>query len=304
MSLETANFITELDVNNPTGADFQNQGDNHMRQLKSVLQNNFPNASRAWYLPTTTAAVGGDLSLATTDQNKVIPFNTNGASRTVTLPAMSSGFDGWEVTVFKSDGSTNTLIIDGNGSDTINGANTQVLTVQYEAMRCIWCNTLGQWLGIRSVIPNSVLASILALSSATGGVGVLKKTAVDTWALDVGTTNINFAKSGGGIALTTGIMGEQNIDFACKIRGVKLLADASGSCTVTISKAAFAGYAGSLASIVASAKPTLSSAISSNDTTLSGWTTTLAAGDVLRYTLDTTATITRLLVSLKVDRYF
>jgi hypothetical protein len=52
-------------------------------------------------------------------------------------------------------------------------------------------------------------------------------------------------------------------------------------------------------SITASAPPTLSSAQKAQDSTLTGWTTSVAAGDILAYNVDSATTVTRVLVSLK-----
>ena len=109
------------------------------------------------------------------------------------------------------------------------------------------------------------------------------------------TMTINFAIDGGGSAITTGIKGTIEIPAACTITAVRLRADQTGSVTLTIKKAA---YNGSMSSIVASAKPTLSSAQWSQDTTLTGWTTAVSGGDWLEYTVDTVATITYLNASL------
>jgi microcystin-dependent protein len=43
MGLESATYISELVGTNPTGADDKNQGDNHLRLIKGVLQSQFPN---------------------------------------------------------------------------------------------------------------------------------------------------------------------------------------------------------------------------------------------------------------------
>lgn len=44
MGLETATYISELDASNPIGAsDPKGQGDDHLRLIKSTLQNTFPN---------------------------------------------------------------------------------------------------------------------------------------------------------------------------------------------------------------------------------------------------------------------
>ena len=43
MGLETATYINQLVDTNPTGTDPKSQGDNHLRLIKSTLQNTFPN---------------------------------------------------------------------------------------------------------------------------------------------------------------------------------------------------------------------------------------------------------------------
>ena len=52
-------------------------------------------------------------------------------------------------------------------------------------------------------------------------------------------------------------------------------------------------------SITASAKPTISSGTKQQDSTLTGWTTSISAGDILRFNVDSITTITRCTVSLK-----
>jgi hypothetical protein len=55
-------------------------------------------------------------------------------------------------------------------------------------------------------------------------------------------------------------------------------------------------------SVTASAKPTLSAASKAEDSTLTGWTTSLAAGDYLRVNVDSVATITRVTLALSISR--
>lgn len=113
---------------------------------------------------------------------------------------------------------------------------------------------------------------------------------------------VNFLIDGGGSAIATGVKGTFVLDFDGSILNNTLTADQSGSITITIKKVAYASYPGSLASIVASAKPTLSSAQNSQDATLTGWTTSFSAGDVFEITVDTASTVTRVTLSLKVRR--
>lgn len=117
-----------------------------------------------------------------------------------------------------------------------------------------------------------------------------------------GTFGIEFVIDGGAVAITTGIKGDIEVPFACTIRQVTLLADATGSIVVDIWKDTYANFPPTVAdTITASAKPTISSAVKSYDATLTGWTKSLAYGDILRYNVVSAATIKRVLVSLIVD---
>ena len=47
MGLESGTYISDLSITNPTGTDYIAQADDHIRLLKSVLQNTFPNITGA-----------------------------------------------------------------------------------------------------------------------------------------------------------------------------------------------------------------------------------------------------------------
>lgn len=117
------------------------------------------------------------------------------------------------------------------------------------------------------------------------------------------TTDLAFVIDGGGSAITTGVKGDIAVDFGCTINQVTLLADQSGSIVVDIWKDTYANYPPTVAdTITASAKPTISSTTKAKDSTLTGWTTTISAGDTLRFNVDSATTITRCIVILKVTR--
>ena len=67
MSLESATYIDGLVASNPPGDDPRSQGDDHLRLVKSVLKNTFPNASGAINLKpaanTLTLGVGAEDAL-------------------------------------------------------------------------------------------------------------------------------------------------------------------------------------------------------------------------------------------------
>ena len=114
-------------------------------------------------------------------------------------------------------------------------------------------------------------------------------------------TTINFVIDGGGSTILNGSHGFIVVDFACTIINNTLLADQSGSIVVDIKKINYATFPTTV-SICAAAKPTLSTAQNSQDTTLTGWTTTISAGDILEYNVDSATTVTRVTLSLKVTK--
>jgi len=114
---------------------------------------------------------------------------------------------------------------------------------------------------------------------------------------------ITFVIDGGGSAITTGEKGHLEIPFACTITQVTMLADQSGSIVVDIWKDSYANFPPTDAdSITASAPPTISSAQKSQDSTLTGWTTAINAGDILAFNVDSCSTIERVTISLKVTK--
>lgn len=116
------------------------------------------------------------------------------------------------------------------------------------------------------------------------------------------TTNLSFVIEGGGATITTGVKGDLGpIDFACAINQVTLLADQSGSIVIDIWKDTYANFPPLVGdSITASAKPTITTATKSQNSTLTGWTTSISAGDILRFNVDSVTSIQRVTLMLKV----
>jgi hypothetical protein len=100
---------------------------------------------------------------------------------------------------------------------------------------------------------------------------------------------------------TTGYKRRIIAPFSGTITGWTITANASGSATFTIKKSDYATFP-TTASIVASAKPTLTSAQKAISTTLTGWTTTVTKGDILECYLDTVATVHELNLHLQVTK--
>lgn len=119
--------------------------------------------------------------------------------------------------------------------------------------------------------------------------------------LGIGTTTLGIVIDGGGSAIATGIKGDLRIPFACTITKATLLADQSGSIVVDVWKDTYANYPPTDAdSITSAAPPTISTATKSEDATLTGWTTSIAAGDILRFNVDSATTVERVVLQLDV----
>jgi hypothetical protein len=108
---------------------------------------------------------------------------------------------------------------------------------------------------------------------------------------------------GGGAVLTPGAFCDVVIPFDCTIDAATLLADQFGSLVISVWSDTYASYPPTSGdNIAASAPPTLSSALKSRDTTLTGWTKTLTKGSTLRFTVTSCAVITRATLTLEVTK--
>lgn len=121
--------------------------------------------------------------------------------------------------------------------------------------------------------------------------------------IGLSTIAIAFVIDGGGATITTGVKGDITIPFACTITEWTLLADQSGSIQIDIWKDTYANYPPTVAdTITASAKPLFSTTTKGQSSTLTGWTTSIASGDTLRFNVDSVTTCQRVTLSLKVTR--
>lgn len=114
---------------------------------------------------------------------------------------------------------------------------------------------------------------------------------------------INFVIDGGGAAITTGIKGDLTVDFPCTILEWTLLADQSCSIVVDVWKDTYANFPPTIGDVItASAPPTITTATKAQSSTLTGWTTAIAAGDALRFNVNSVTSCQRVTLSLKVRR--
>jgi hypothetical protein len=116
---------------------------------------------------------------------------------------------------------------------------------------------------------------------------------------------INVVIGDGVNVLVAGVTAALRVDFNALITGsyIHEFDGVTGSVVLGIAKAAYViGSAPTFTSIVASAPPTVTSARYGVDETLTGWTRQINRGDVLRFSVTSAATITRILLALRVRR--
>lgn len=104
--------------------------------------------------------------------------------------------------------------------------------------------------------------------------------------------------------IPTGIASAWSFDFRARITGwfIQEIDGTSGTVTLDLQKAP-RGAAPSFGSIVASAPPIISSTGRyAESATLTGWTTAIERGDIIRVHVTARATFTRLLIGLRIRR--
>ena len=107
---------------------------------------------------------------------------------------------------------------------------------------------------------------------------------------------------GAGASLHNGMQGDVSVPFDSTITEWVLLADQAGSLVINVWKDVLASYPPTAADkITASAPPTLSSADHAEDSTLTGWTTAVNAGDTLRFNIDSVTSIQRATLALTLE---
>lgn len=238
---------------------------------------------------------------------------TTGTSTAYTLTTnqgLTSLTDGFVVVarIHVASGASPTLDVDSLGAKQIErvyGSNIEEgYLLAGGICAFVYDGTADSWIvhnGVNAISASPDLAAIEALSGTTGA---LRKTAANTWALDDGTTDIVIARYDGGEDITSGVLADVHVPFACTITGAYAFADQTGSAVIDLWKDSYANFPPTDAdSITASAPITISSGVKTANTTLTGWTTSLDAGDIIRANIDSISSITRLTVAIRVKRF-
>jgi hypothetical protein len=119
----------------------------------------------------------------------------------------------------------------------------------------------------------------------------------------IGVVALNLLIGNGSGVIPTGIVYDVGFEQDFTISKWTLLADQSGSLVIDLWKDTYANFAPTVAdTITASAKPTLSSQSKNTSSTLTGWTTSIKAGDIIRVNVDSSATVTRATLVIKLQK--
>jgi len=160
MGLETGTYLSDLVASNPTATDDQKYGDDHLRLIKSTLQNTLPGGSKPFYFPTATAK-SANFSVLSSEQNKFFPVDATSGAVTATLPSLAAGDAGWSCVVSKVDAGSSAVAV-APPSGTINGAASVSTTTQNFAFLIYW--TGSTWYAL-SMTPNVASISTLPWTS-------------------------------------------------------------------------------------------------------------------------------------------
>ena len=142
---------------------------------------------------------------------------------------------------------------------------------------------------------------VLVDTSETLDVDKTKRISVTNFLGDSNIGTINYIIDGGGSPITTGIKGQIIIDFACTITEWAIIGLPAGAIVVDVHRSTYGGFP-TTTTLTATEKPTI---VATNDTgedrTLTTWST-INAGDILEFEVDSVATIERCTVALKILR--
>lgn len=117
-----------------------------------------------------------------------------------------------------------------------------------------------------------------------------------------GTFSIGATIDGSGGTITVGQKGYVQVPYACTINSWRIIANASGSIVIDIWKAAAPTIPTVANTITAAAIPGLSSQQTNASSTLTGWTTSIAANDIIGFNVNSATTVSWVILQLLVTK--
>ena len=141
---------------------------------------------------------------------------------------------------------------------------------------------------------NSGTTGILGIDNG----GKLFNTSINPSAVNTGTIGITI--DGAGSVITTGFKQYVVIPYNCIITDWYIIADVVGSIVIDVWKDTSIPTVAN--TIAGSEKPTLSSQQNNSDNVLTTWTTTVTAGDIIGFNVDSVSTITKATLVIKIRK--
>lgn len=144
---------------------------------------------------------------------------------------------------------------------------------------------------------SSLATGLLKVTTGTGVLSTATGSDVPTHSHTSVTTGLSVVIDGGGATITTGIKFDVEIPFAATITAVRLFADQTGSISVALWKDTYANF-----------PPVVGDEIGTygiTDATKNNWTgqsLAVAAGDIIRFNVNSVTTIQRCTVALTMTR--
>ena len=123
--------------------------------------------------------------------------------------------------------------------------------------------------------------------------GLLAYTLPDTFISNIKSGSFGVTIDGNGGVITVGQKGYVTIPYNGTITDWEILDDQAGTCNIDVRKSTFTTFP-TQNSITGSTPITMSAAQKASSSILTGWTSSISAGDVYGFTLNTASTITRL----------
>jgi len=140
--------------------------------------------------------------------NRWLAVDTSGGNVTINLPAVASN-SGVEFMIVKTTSDSNTVTIDGNGAETINGAATKILYAQNDFLIIKQMN--GRWVIVSEKIAGFLTRSVTGTTSVTStdiGGTLLINSASGVFDLDLPAPRVGFyffIKDVGGLLSTNNV---------------------------------------------------------------------------------------------------
>jgi hypothetical protein len=152
---------------------------------------------------------------------------------------------------------------------------------------------------------NSIISGSLSVTGSTSSTGsghivtyntasgLYTHTLPDTFISNIKSGSFGVTIDGNGGVITIGQKGYITVPYNGRITDWEMMADQNGSCNIDIRKSTYTDFP-TQNSITGSAPVSMSAARKATSNTLTDWTSSISAGDVYGFTLNSATSITRL----------